>query len=94
MAKGFQSGDTVALISEDGGDVELVRVAKGNSRRVVSYLVPGRTRPIAATGGVGEFVTIAEYPKGAAALYDKGVRKFASIIEARRAIMDTIEDVV
>jgi hypothetical protein len=87
MAKGFSPGDTVARI-DDTERVELVKVAKGNSRRVISYLVPGRTRPIAADPDFGEFVTIAEFPKAAARLYDKGSREFVGIFEARRAIMD------
>lgn len=87
MSAKFQPGDVVARV--DGDRVELVRVSKCNSRRVVSYLIPGRIKPIAATGG--EFVTVAQYPKAAARLYDKGERVFTDEESARRAIMDEAE---
>lgn len=78
-------GDVAARV--DGGRVELVRVARCNSRRVLSYLVPGRTKPIAATGDA-EFASVAQYPKAAARLYEKGEREFEDVAAARRAIMD------
>lgn len=83
-------GDVAALIASIGR-VELVRISKCNSRRIISYLVPGRTKPIAATVGAGEVTSIAEYQKAAGRLYDKGLRIYSSIAEARRAIMHEAE---
>ncbi len=80
----WETDDVVARLSASG--VELVRVAKCNSRRVVSYLIPGRKKPIAGDGG--EFVTINQYQEAAARLYDKDFRAFDDVVAARRALMD------
>ena len=69
----------------DGGRVELVAVARCNSRRVLSYLIPGRRKPI--SGADGEFVSIRDYQAGAKSLYETGERLFATEVEARRAIL-------
>jgi hypothetical protein len=92
-AKGFKPGDVVALI-RPSGEVEFVRVAKGNSRRVVSYLIPGRVKPIAAKPDYkigNEFCTIAEFPEAAARLYDAGTREFPDVVAARRAVQTEAE---
>lgn len=78
-------GDIAALFKPDGF-VELVRVSKCNSRRVISFLRPPRIKPISATSEAGEFFSISEYPKAAARLYDAGTREFPDVPAARRAI--------
>ncbi len=83
-------GDVAALITS-GGVVKLVRISKCNSRRIISYLVPGRTKPIAATAEAGEVTSIAEYQKAAGRLYDKTLWQYTDIAEARRAIMHEAE---
>jgi hypothetical protein len=81
----FKPGDVAALLRPDG-TVELVRVAKGNSRRVVSFLRPPRVKPINADKEPGEFCTVEEFPQAAARLYDAGTREFSDVVAARRAI--------
>lgn len=73
----------------NGSAVELVRVVKCNSKRVVSYLRPGRVKAIAPKEGE-EMVTIADsaYQKAAGKLYDSGRTEFADTEEACRAITD------
>lgn len=88
MVRGFKPGDVVAMVSSIGR-VSLVEVARGNSKRCISYLVPGRVKPIAAQGA--EFVTIEKYPAAARRLYDCGKREFADEGEARRAVLAEAE---
>jgi GH18 family chitinase len=77
------SGDIIART--DGDRVELVSLVSFNSARVLSYLVPGRMKPIGASGGT--FVTIRDYQSAARYLYDKGERVFVSPEDARAAIL-------
>lgn len=85
MSDYFRPGDVVAMIVPESG-VELVRVAKCNSRRVVSYMTPGRERPI-AWPDEAEAVTIGRYQAGASALYDLDERSFADEDAARAGII-------
>lgn len=80
----YKPGDVVALIDSDGR-VELVRVSKCNSARVVSHLIPGRTKPIATPKSV-EAVTISEFPVAASRLYEAGERDYEDVEGARRAV--------
>lgn len=79
-----KQGDVVAVIRDDGA-VELVRVVRENSRRVVSYIIPGRKKPIAAKEGV-VIVSVGLYQAAVTRLYERDEREFGSEAEARRII--------
>jgi len=93
----WKPGDVVAAIS--GEHAEIVRVSKCNSQRVVSYLRPGRKKPVAAATedvevcsiGFNGNTVIPYYQTAAGRLYDKGLCEFASVEECRRAIVAEAE---
>lgn len=89
----WKPGDIVAKLNS--GQIELVRVARSNGKRVVSYLRPERVKPIAPNDD-DEFETIGVVPgmdrelyqKAASKLYEAGRRNFPDVEEARQVLTE------